>query len=89
MFVTKLYFNEGECLGLIGLAEGLAEPEHTHAFELEEGQSTFTPRYSVDEEGNLVDDYPDLDDEGVAQALNDAITAEAEALAAELAAETA
>jgi hypothetical protein len=67
----KIYFFDEKRAGIVHFVDPEHEPAHIAAFDLEEGQSTFIPRYAL-EDGKLVDKYSGKTDEEVAAAINQA-----------------
>ena len=61
---TLYFFEDGRCAVMTIFQDGI-EPEHAAKFELTDGQSQFTPRYSL-VHGVLVDNYVGKTDDDVA-----------------------
>lgn len=78
----KFYFTTATSCFLADFTDPTHEPEYVAAFDLKKGQSTFTPRYAL-ENGKLVDKYPDKTDEEVAAEIKAAEDAKAATLAAQ------
>ena len=78
----KIYFFTETRADVMDFANPADEPTNVVAsFELAAGQSTFSPRYAL-EDGQLVDKFPGKTDEEVAVALQQAEAAKAAELAA-------
>ena len=67
----KLYFFDETRADVLEFTDSDYEPAHIASFKLEEGQSTFVPRYAL-EDGKLVDKYSGKTDEEVAALINQA-----------------
>jgi hypothetical protein len=79
---TLYFFDEQRCAVITLSPEGI-EPAHIAKFELREGQSSFTPRYSL-VNGQLIDNYSGKSDDEVAVILQQLETQKAAELAAKL-----
>lgn len=79
---TIYFFDENRSAVMTISPEGI-EPEHIAKFELAEGQSQFTPRYSLID-GSLMDNYVGKTDDEVAVILQQIEADKAAQLAARL-----
>jgi hypothetical protein len=77
----KLYFTTPTSCFIADFTDPSHEPANIASFALTQGQSTFTPRYSLVNNA-VVDNYPGKKDEEVAAAIKTANDAAAAALVA-------